>query len=170
MKEENIIEPNYLLPLPPIIPINTGNYQQEYLYGKSDERLKQIQIQDASTLVSWFFCWSATRTTGAWTWNQIVTWVGFKPKYIQIEAILTSWAWANVFSEWRSDWIQTNLTWFNWIGWRFQANWLIASNPIISIYNTGSTAATLVSFNADWFTINWWIIWDWITFNYECFA
>lgn len=72
-----------------IIPVNTSNYQNKFLYGRSIEALDYNTWIKNKPTGSGIFAWSVTYTT---TWVKTVSWVWFTPRLIRITATITSGA------------------------------------------------------------------------------
>ena len=101
----------------------------------------------------------------SWTWNQVITWVWFKPKWVRITGYVSSAAWWWFWGS--SDWTNQNCSYIFYNSW-----WLLSwgNTNLIYLFNgSAQSIANLVSFNDDWFTINWTTVWISVSFIYECF-
>ena len=127
-----------------------STYLNSFEYWQTKEQL-QPWIEIAWWSWAKFKVWSGTFTA---TWNQSVTWVWFKPKYLQIQATITA---NNIWdSNWMTDWVTQSVIYQFITGWPTIVN---DRNSIYIIYVYNQTAwlvsiGQFVSFDSDWFTIN----------------
>lgn len=97
-KEPKIIKEEYVEYSPDILPVDTQNYQDEFLYGKSIERLSTKQIKWSS----WWNVFAGNVSYNS-TWVKTVSWVWFTPKLVEIHASISNsssdwyWDWTNIF-------------------------------------------------------------------------
>lgn len=103
---------------------------------------------------SWwlFYIWNDSLSS---TWNKIISWIWFKPKYIEIYARMLSW-WENSYSNWYSDWLNNFCILYFWDN---LYNWWsgYSGTNIIELYwNTSwyEVEAQLISLDNDWFTLS----------------
>ena len=159
-KDPKETKPIYTEHTPEIIPVDTHNYQDEFLYGKSIEKINTNQINWA---IIWAKFWSSSVNS---TWNHSITWVWFKPSRIKITANKLGNNWV---STWYSEWVWTDFVmyWYN-ITTTAVLGWLIVD--VTDNTWTPQWQATLSSFDSDWFTLNWTIATGTINFIYECYG
>lgn len=123
---------------------------------KNELQYKKEINQQLSTIWK-YYCWLVQRT--AWvTWNQSITWVWFTPKYIDYIVYWRYWP-LTAKSEWKANsstntiYTQCDYTWWtiNWVNWTW-------ANPAMAHIRTAVwqyIEPHLVSFDNDWFTIDW---------------
>ena len=125
----------------------------------------EVAIRNLPTWWGKYFVWSSSRNSWA-TWNQVITWVWFKPKLVLINAIIATTPWGASWGQW--DWI-TQYCSFTYQDSGNQNIWSYTSKIINAETNIYTDRATLVSLDNDWFTLNWSQINQWCNFQYQCF-
>lgn len=154
----------YLSYKPEAIPVTADNYQDEFLYGKSIEKIKTKDIIGQP----WYnvFAWHTFKTWNNAVVTQTITWVWFTPRLIEFKA---SWWWASI-SMWQSTGTSFNYSLFytNW-----SASWWFDSSHCINCYITAwwSAAAYVSAVSNDWFTLTWVFSWAMtsVEFSYICY-
>lgn len=145
-----------------------------YDYGASQNQLDyNIALRNKPTSWAQYYCWLVQRSSWA-TWSQSITGVGFTPKYISYILFWRYWTNWTTQSEWFANsatntvYKQCDYTGWtsNWVNWTW-------TNPVMAHIRTAWGAYIephLVSFDSDWFTINW----DYISQNadiiYTCYG
>lgn len=115
-----------------------------------------------------YYVGNSSRLSSAWTGTQAITWLGFKPKMILIQAVYASTVWG--FSNWQATSTSDEYAIYNlwnpnpWV-WSYQAGQIIRLQS--SIGNVSS--AELASIDDDWFTLNWTSMQLDAQFMYQCY-
>jgi len=131
----------------------------DYSYGRWDNTLDyNVALRNKPTPTTWLqvAIWSITITS---TWNKIITWVWFKPKYVTFSYSAVTWLW---------DWNMTSIA----QSWYDPKRLTRITTDCIYIRDATDNViarAQYVSFNNDWFTINCSFSSANLTVYYTCF-
>lgn len=157
---------------PDILPVDTTNYEDKFLYWKSIERINVKQIKWLATVATtWVYSdltWKPTIPTvnipKLWhfqitaTGNIVVTWIGYKPSLIEIKASVSWWSWI-LESTGKSDWTNT-YTHYIYNTNTNNKSYYVTDNIIViedgSSWSFVNTYASLTSLDSGGFTVNVW--------------
>lgn len=126
---------------------------------------EQLEIGKEVKGSTWWMlvkCWQTYIST---TGTLAITWVGFKPKYIEFEAV----DWFASFSQMKTDWVTQN-------GYRMWRLWTwdqySDTNYAAELYRVTPDDYFIIdfsSFDTDWFTINRLVVDFGATLKWTCF-
>lgn len=143
-----------------VLTIDTENYQDEFLYGKSIEKLKRNQIE----WILWgkYFMGSTTYTT---VWVKTVTGVWFKPSLVKINAAINGAISNGTYYNG-----SVNCQYYFTGGWVWDASGIIGYSAYLEVSANASIMTTITP-TSDGFTINVTnILGGAIAFIYECYG
>jgi hypothetical protein len=121
-------------------------YQEKYGYGSTREQLIPWLHYPNPTWWGSVFAWTTTISTVTTT---TITWVGFTPKMIEINARVN---WTNTgFSDWVYFWGGVSCRYVYW-NWTTLTTWWIGYSSYVQS-GANSSITTTITPTSDWFTI-----------------
>jgi len=126
------------------------NYYDQYEYWQIQEQLTPwIEVKEQAIPETWLKVVNGQLSVNWWTWTTYISWLPFRPTYIQFQAVS-----ASSFSQMSTDWNYNNWSRIYYAAWQERYT---TTSRAAELYNDSTNQYTLLDFawfQDDWFWIN----------------